>query len=268
MVWNLHVEHHSVIQPIIIVFFIKYLNIDYIWICMVLTQYIYIYTHICCIYFPPSNSGKWTLHVDPINPWTPKALLKRCFWGSDTCSACVWISREYVRHITLLNLNRLLAMLKLLILDFFSHQIPRLCQRSISLDFQVPSMFESSRMYFLFGTNSTSEKKRVKIELGTPNLSIHFFFWLVYVYIYNVQKVSIYIYIFIFAQYALPYSGATPSLPATRYLREKSQNRKSPKYIYLHLFPYTTQINNLGIHRPAADFCIDFLFWKEIQPFP
>lgn len=108
------------------------------------------------------------------------------------------------------------------------------------------------------------EKKRVKIELGTPNLSIHIFFLgglCVYIYIYYFQKsINIYIYIFIFAQYALPYSGATPSLPATRYLREKSQNRKSPKYIYLHLFPYTTQINNLGIHRPAADFCIDFLF--------
>lgn len=238
MVWNLHVEHHSVIQPIIIVFFIKYLNIDYIWICMVLTQYIYIYTHICCIYFPPSNSGKWTLHVDPINPWTPKALLKRCFWGSDTCSACVWISREYVRHITLLNLNRLLAMLKLLILDFFSHQIPRLCQRSISLDFQVPSMFESSRMYFLFGTNSTSEKKRVKIELGTPNLSIHFFFWLVYVYIYNVQKVSIYIYIYIctvcptlLGCYAL---STCDSIPSGKKSKQKKSKVHLPTFIPLH----------------------------------
>ena len=215
-----------------------------------------------------NSGGDWNPTCDPIKPWTPKALLKRCFWGSDTCSAGVWISREYVRYITLLNLNRLLAMLKLLILDFFPHQIPRLCQRSISLDFQVPSMFESSRMYFLFGTNSTSKKKEWRSNLEPQIFQFIFFFgWYMCIYI-MFKKVSIYIYIFIFAQYALPYSGATPSLPATRYLREKSQNRKSPRYIYLHLFPYTTQINNLGIHRPAADFCIDFLFWKEIQPFP
>ena len=50
------------------------------------------------------------------------------------------------------------------------------------------------------------KKKRVKIELGTPNLSIHIFFLVgICVYIYNVQKsINIYIYIYLYL-HSMPY---------------------------------------------------------------
>lgn len=185
------------------------------------------------------------------------------FWDSDTCSEGVWISREYIRHITLLNLNRLSNAETSYPWNVFSRSKFQGCASDPFL--WISRCLRCSNLpgcTFRLAQKVLRKKKSEDRTWNPKSFNSYFFFgWIMCIYIYYFQKsINIYIYIFIFAQYALPYSGATPSLPATRYLREKSQNRKSPKYIYLHLFPYTTQINNLGIHRPAADFCIDFLF--------
>lgn len=197
---------------------------------MIILGSIWYLLNICCIYFPPSNSGRWrflrilvvtgTLRVDPIKPWTPKALLKRFFWDSDTCSACVWISREYIRHITLLNLNRLSNAETSYPWNVFSRTKFQGCASDPFL-WISRCLRRSNLPGCTFRLAQKVDRKKVKIGLGTPNLSFHIwcFFWVNMCILFS-KKVSI------FAQYALPYSGAIPSLPATRYLREKSQNRK------------------------------------------
>lgn len=185
-----------------------------------------------------NSGGDWNPTCDPIKPWTPKALLKRCFWGSDTCSAGVWNSREYVRYITLLNLNRL-SNAETSYPWFFSppnsKAVPAIHFFGFPGAFDVrifpDVLFVWHKQYF--------EKKRVKIELGTPNLSIHIFFWLVYVYIYNVQKsINIYIYIFIctvcptlLGCYAL---STCDSIPSGKKSKQKKSKVHLPTFIPLH----------------------------------
>ena len=88
------------------------------------------------------------------------------------------------------------------------------------------------------------KKKRVKIELGTPNLSIHIFFLVgICVYIYNVQKsinIYIYIYTYIYICTVCPtllgcYALSTcDSIPAGKKSKQKKSKVHLPTFIPLH----------------------------------
>lgn len=119
-----------------------------------------------------NSGGDWNPTSDPIKPWTPKALLKRCFRGSDTCSAGVWNSREYVRYITLLNLNRLSNAETSYPWNVFSRNKFQGCASDPFL--WISRCLRCSNLPgCTFRLAQKVDRKKVKIGLGTPNLSFH-----------------------------------------------------------------------------------------------
>ena len=189
-----------------------------------------------------NSGGDWNPTCDPIKPWTPKALLKRCFWGSDTCSAGVWNSREYVRYITLLNLNRLSNAETSYPWNVFSRSKFQGCASDPFL--WISRCLRCSNLpgcTFRLAQKVLEKKKSEDRTWNPKSFNSYFFFWLVYVYIYIMfKKVSIYIYTYIYICTVCPtllgcYALSTcDSIPAGKKSKQKKSKVHLPTFIPLH----------------------------------
>lgn len=129
------------------------------------------------------------------------------FWDSDTCSEGVWISREYIRHITLLNLNRLSNAETSYPWNVFSRSKFQGCASDPFL--WISRCLRCSNLpgcTFRLAQKVLRKKKSEDRTWNPKSFNSYFFFgWIMCIYIYIIfKKVSIYIYIFLYL-HSMPY---------------------------------------------------------------